>query len=64
MFSSTRGASILPQNRYPCQAQFAPINAILSDDFDADGHADLLLAGNSWSPNISTGQCDASHGLL
>ncbi len=48
----------------PMPAQFAPVNAILSDDFNADGHTDLLLAGNSWSPNISTGQCDASHGLL
>jgi len=48
----------------PIQAQFAPVNAILADDFNADGHTDLLLAGNAWSPNISTGQCDASHGLL
>lgn len=48
----------------PIQAQFAPINAIISDDFDGDGRADLLLAGNTWSPNISAGQCDASHGLL
>ncbi|MBK8566781.1 MAG: VCBS repeat-containing protein [Saprospiraceae bacterium] len=48
----------------PVQAQFAPINAIISGDFDGDGHADLLLAGNTWSRNISAGQCDASHGLL
>ncbi|MBK8567762.1 MAG: VCBS repeat-containing protein, partial [Saprospiraceae bacterium] len=44
----------------PVQAQFAPINAIISGDFDGDGHADLLLAGNTWSRNISAGQCDAS----
>jgi hypothetical protein len=48
----------------PVQAQFAPVNAILCADFNWDGHIDLLLAGNTYSSNVSTGQHDASHGLL
>jgi len=58
------GGKHFTKKALPIQAQFAPVNAILADDFNADGHTDLLLAGNAWSPNISTGQCDASHGLL
>ncbi len=48
----------------PTQAQLAPVNQILTDDFNGDGHPDLLLAGNSYSPDVETGRYDASNGLL
>lgn len=48
----------------PVLAQTAPVNAILCDDFNGDHYPDILLAGNSCSPNVSTGQYDAGNGLL
>jgi hypothetical protein len=47
----------------PLQAQFAPVNAILTLDVDHDGNLDLILSGNSYSPDASIGRYDAFHGL-
>ncbi|NJO02055.1 MAG: hypothetical protein HC880_10490 [Bacteroidia bacterium] len=33
-------------------------------DFDHDGHADALLTGNSYAPEVLTGRYDAFSGLL
>jgi enediyne biosynthesis protein E4 len=46
------------------EAQFAPINGILIEDFDKDGHLDALLAGNSYGTEPTTGRYDAGTGLL
>ncbi|MES2775674.1 MAG: VCBS repeat-containing protein [Bacteroidota bacterium] len=48
----------------PPEAQFAPVNAILCTDIDGDGINDLLLAGNEYQTEISTGRYDASYGTL
>jgi hypothetical protein len=48
----------------PNIAQVAPVNAILCGDFNGDAHTDILLAGNSSSGNVATGQYDALGGLL
>lgn len=48
----------------PVQAQFAPINAIVCDDFDEDGIKDLLLAGNEYQTEVITGRYDASYGCF
>jgi hypothetical protein len=48
----------------PVEAQFAPVNTILCNDFDGDGHIDLLLAGNEYQTEVMTGRYDASYGLL
>jgi hypothetical protein len=47
----------------PVEAQFAPVNSILCNDFDNDGHTDLLLAGNEYQTEVMTGRYDASYGL-
>ncbi len=47
----------------PTEAQFAPVFGMLAEDFDADGNADLLITGNSYSSNVYDGQYDASIGL-
>jgi hypothetical protein len=48
----------------PREAQVAPVYAILADDVDGDGTADLLLAGNfdGFEPKI--GRASAGHGLV
>lgn len=48
----------------PIEAQFAPIYAVLADDFDDDGHPDLLVAGNFHGVTPVRGRYDASYGLV
>lgn len=48
----------------PVEAQFAPVYAILADDFDGDGKMDLLLAGNFFGVTPGRGRYDASYGVL
>jgi enediyne biosynthesis protein E4 len=48
----------------PVEAQLAPIYATLPGDFDGDGRADLIVAGNFWGVTPVRGRYDASYGLL
>jgi enediyne biosynthesis protein E4 len=48
----------------PVEAQLAPVNAVIADDFDHDDHVDLLLAGNFFGVPPAQGRYDASHGVL
>jgi len=44
-------------DRLPTQAQFAPVYAILIDDFDNDQYPDILLGGNFYRANESSKIC-------
>ena len=48
----------------PVEAQFAPVYASVSRDFDGDGRTDLLLGGNLYGVQPMLGRYDASYGLL
>lgn len=48
----------------PIEAQFAPTQAILAEDYDKDGCLDLLLVGNQYPVEVETGRYDAHKGLL
>jgi hypothetical protein len=48
----------------PIAAQFAPIYAVLADDFDADGRVDLLVGGDFYGVPPVLGRYDAGYGLL
>ncbi|MEZ0608287.1 VCBS repeat-containing protein [Fibrella sp. WM1] len=48
----------------PQSAQYAPICAILPDDFDHDGKRDLLLMGNNSYLRLRIGKVDANHGVV
>ncbi len=48
----------------PVQAQFSTIQSMQTEDFDHDGHLDLLIAGNNYGPDFMIGRYDASAGLL
>ena len=48
----------------PAEAQFAPVNAVLTGDLDRDGKLDLLLAGNEYQAEVINGRYDASYGLF
>lgn len=47
----------------PKRAQIAPIQGIIAEDFDADGHLDILVAGNLFVSEVETGAADAGVGL-
>ncbi|MTI39603.1 VCBS repeat-containing protein [Fulvivirga lutimaris] len=46
----------------PQQAQFAPVYALLIDDFDGDGILDLIAGGNQYNVKPQFGRFDASKG--
>ncbi|WP_247232863.1 VCBS repeat-containing protein [Telluribacter sp. SYSU D00476] len=48
----------------PRLVQQAPVSAIAIDDFNQDGHLDLLLAGNLSKTRIRIGKMDASYGKV
>ena len=48
----------------PAEAQLAPMYASLAEDFDSDGHVDLLLGGNLLGVTPLRGRYDATHGVL
>ena len=48
----------------PTEAQTSPVFGLLTDDYNHDGHTDILLTGNSYSSNVYTGRYDAFIGLM
>jgi len=48
----------------PLEAQYAPVYAIASADFNSDGKKDLILGGNNAWTRIRYGRYEASHGTL
>ncbi|MBN8575758.1 MAG: VCBS repeat-containing protein [Cytophagales bacterium] len=48
----------------PIEAQFSPIFAIVSNDFDNDGFVDLIIGGNLYNVKPEAGRYDASEGLF
>ena len=48
----------------PLQCQFAPLFGMLTGDYNNDGHLDVLLTGNSYETEVSTGAYDALTGIL
>ncbi len=48
----------------PLPAQVAPVSDTWLGDINSDGHADILMVGNTFAPDFMTGRYDASCGLL
>ncbi len=48
----------------PIEAQFSPMYGITSDDFDGDGHMDVLMGGNLYRVKPEVGRYDASYGVF
>ncbi|MEO8795905.1 MAG: VCBS repeat-containing protein [Daejeonella sp.] len=48
----------------PVQADFSPVYAINTGDFNHDGNMDMLLAGNTEHVRIKIGKMDANYGTL
>lgn len=63
-YLENRGKEGFQFKSLPIEAQFSPIYAIQTVDFDADGRLDLLCGGNFYGPAVQLGRYDASPGLL
>ncbi len=63
-FVENRGDGTFALRPLPYAAQLSPVYGILADDFDEDGHQDLLLAGNFHAVKPELGRMDASYGLF
>ncbi|QNF35670.1 VCBS repeat-containing protein [Adhaeribacter swui] len=48
----------------PIEAQFAPVYAISTLDYNHDGQLDVLLAGNQNQARLRFGKADANYGVL
>ena len=59
-----KGDGTFALRQLPVEAQFAPVYASMAEDFDGDGHMDLLVAGNFYGVTPVRGRYDASDGLL
>ncbi len=67
-FASTyfenKGNGQFESKELPMLAQLSSINDFLVDDFNQDGHQDILLAGNLYNAEVETTRNDAGYGLL
>ena len=52
------------KQQLPAEAQFAPVFAIETVDYDQDGNMDLILAGNQNTACVRLGVIDANYGQL
>jgi hypothetical protein len=64
VYLENRGGGAFDIHPLPIEAQFSVIQSIQAGDFNHDGHLDILIAGNSYSPDFMIGRYDASKGLL
>lgn len=55
---------VLHPRSFPLEANFSSVHAILTGDFDDDGHTDVLLTGNVEYTRIRIGRTDANYGCL
>ncbi|MBD0258631.1 MAG: VCBS repeat-containing protein, partial [Cytophagales bacterium] len=62
-YLENRGNGTFTIRPLPVAAQLAPVFGLLTGDYDHDGHADVLLSGNSFAPEFVTGWHDAGSGL-
>ncbi|MCG8331532.1 MAG: VCBS repeat-containing protein [Chitinophagales bacterium] len=51
-------------HKLPVEAQIAPIQGIIVEDFDRDGHLDAVIGGNVFESEVETPSYDAGKGLF
>jgi hypothetical protein len=64
MYLRNQGRGQFSLHPLPVEAQFAPVQAIQTGDFNLDGKLDAWLAGNDYTADFITGRYDASPGVV
>lgn len=62
-FIENKGNGVFEMKPLPVEAQISPIFGMFGNDYDEDGHPDILISGNSYSTETQLGWYDASIGL-
>jgi len=62
-YIENRGQGNFSIKPLPLDAQFSPVYGMVADDFNQDGHQDVLMVGNLYAAEVNTGRYDASQGL-
>jgi hypothetical protein len=63
-YIENKGDGAFVMHSLPMEAQMAPTYGLAVNDYDRDGKLDVLLTGNSYATEVSTGRYDSSFGLL
>jgi enediyne biosynthesis protein E4 len=63
-YLENKGNGKFERKALPVECQFAPIFGMLTGDYNNDGHVDVLITGNAYSTEVSTGAYDAMTGIL
>ena len=63
-YMENKGNNQFSLSPLPRDAQFSPIYAIQTGDYNEDGNPDMILAGNFFGTRIKFGEYDANKGLL
>ena len=61
-FENDKG--IFRAKKLPLEANFFPVYAIATGDFDHDGNQDIILGGNTDHARIKIGKIDAGYGMM
>ncbi|MEM8906976.1 MAG: FG-GAP-like repeat-containing protein [Bacteroidota bacterium] len=64
VYVENKGDGTFEVNPLPNEAQIAPTYGIVINDWNRDGHADLLLAGNYYQREVETTRSDAGIGQV
>jgi hypothetical protein len=63
-YFESSGQGKFQEKSLPLEAQFAPVYAITSLDYNHDGQQDLVLGGNMNQARLRFGKYDANYGIL
>ena len=63
IYLENKDGKLIP-HALPVQAQYAPLHALTTIDYNHDGHMDLVVAGNQSAIRIRMGVIDANFGQL
>lgn len=63
-YIENKGAGKFSIHPLPAMAQFSSINGMIADDINEDGFLDLLICGNDYGTELTTGRYDAMNGLV
>lgn len=63
-YFENKGNGNFERKPLPVQCQFAPVYGMITGDYNNDGFPDVLLSGNSYATEASTGRYDAMSGVL